>query len=68
MNLEPLPLFIILLFLSIKVNAQNSSSDTVTAKKKYTTTALAGSLITLDGIPSEDAWNKVTNTIQNIIR
>ena len=60
MKLKPLPLFIILLFLFIKPNAQNSSAtDTAVARKKYTTTSLAGSAITLDGIPSEEAWNKV---------
>ena len=41
------------------VTARANPSDTTIEQKKYTTQRLTGSSITLDGIPSEEAWNKV---------
>src|SRR5688572_863540 len=38
--------------------AESQTQDSVIARKKYNTNRLSGS-ITLDGIPSEQAWNTV---------
>ena len=46
-----------LILLCTPANAQRS--DTAVVKKKYVTQRLSGTAITLDGIPSEEAWNAV---------
>lgn len=50
--------FFLLLFVSGIVYAQ--SADTVIPKKRYETKYLEGSAISLDGIPSEAAWETVS--------
>lgn len=51
-------LLIILLNL-LFIAARANPADSIIEKKKYHTKRLTGSSISLDGIPSEDAWNKV---------
>jgi len=50
-------LFCLLIFGSITAHA--NLGDTVIQKKRYDTKRLVGATITLDGVPSEEAWNAV---------
>ncbi|MEO7306698.1 MAG: DUF5916 domain-containing protein [Ferruginibacter sp.] len=57
-----------LLFLGF-LNAHANPVDTVIQKKIYDTKRLAGATITMDGVPSEEAWNVVEwggDFIQNL--
>src|SRR6476619_5630621 len=49
---------LVFLLLMIGLSLQAQKKDTIIPKKKYFTSQLNGT-ITLDGIPSEEAWNAV---------
>ena len=56
------------LFYFYTITAFGNPADTIIPKKKYFTKSLDGASLLIDGIPSEEAWNKVewgTDFIQN---
>jgi Domain of unknown function (DUF5916)/Carbohydrate family 9 binding domain-like len=60
MKLKLLFFVAIAVLVAFKSNAQvPEKKDTVVAKKVYTTAPLDKAVISLDGIPSEEVWNKV---------
>lgn len=52
-------LLITVLIMIAHTGIAGNAGDTVIPKKRYDTKRLTGKIITLDGIPDEDAWNLV---------